>query len=45
MNPLVFALRHPYTVVVAVFAIVLGSGLAAYRTRVDVFPPLNIRST
>ena len=29
MNPIVFALRHPITVMVAVVAIVLGSGLAA----------------
>ncbi len=28
MNPIVFALRHPYTVMVAVLALVLGSGLA-----------------
>jgi multidrug efflux pump subunit AcrB len=42
MNPIVFALRHPYTVVVGVLAVALGSGLALYRARVDVFPPLNI---
>src|ERR1700728_1703651 len=42
MNPIVFALRHPYTVIVGVAAIVLGSGLAAQRSRVDVFPDLNL---
>src|SRR6202034_1708908 len=42
MNPIVFALRHPYTIMVGVAAIVLGSGLAAQRSRVDVFPDLNL---
>ena len=28
MNPIVFALRHPFTVMVAILAIVLGSRLA-----------------
>src|SRR5579872_3386992 len=42
MNPIVFALRHPYTVMVAVVAIVLGSILAVARMKVDIFPPLNL---
>src|SRR5262245_16841778 len=41
MNPIVFALRHPYTVVVGVLAVALGAGLAAWRTPVDIFPDLN----
>jgi multidrug efflux pump subunit AcrB len=41
MNPIVFALRHPYTVAVAVLAVVLGSVLAVTRMKVDVFPSLN----
>jgi multidrug efflux pump subunit AcrB len=41
MNPIVFALRNPVTVMVGVVAVLIGSGLAAYRTRVDVFPALN----
>src|SRR5271157_3019937 len=42
LNPIVFALRHPYTVMVAVIAIVLGSGLAVWRMKVDIFPTLNL---
>src|SRR4051794_14767005 len=42
MNPIVFALRRPYTVMVAVVAIVLGAGLAALRMKVDIFPALNL---
>ena len=42
MNPIVFALRHPYTVMVGVLAIVLGSGLALWRMKIDIFPSLNL---
>ncbi len=42
MNPIVFALRHPITVMVAVTAIVLGSVLAYFRMQVDIFPSLNL---
>jgi multidrug efflux pump subunit AcrB len=42
MNPIVFALRHPYTVMVAVLAIALGSALAVTRMKVDIFPSLNL---
>src|SRR5947209_6401974 len=42
MNPIVFALRHPFTVMVAILAIVLGSGLALWRMKVDIFPSLNL---
>jgi multidrug efflux pump subunit AcrB len=41
MNPIVFALRHPYTVMVAVASIVLGAALAVMRMPVDIFPDLN----
>ncbi len=42
MNPIVFALRHPYTVMVGVLALVLGSGLALSRMKIDIFPSLNL---
>jgi multidrug efflux pump subunit AcrB len=42
MNPIVFALRHPYTVMVGVVALVLGSALALTRMRIDIFPVLNL---
>jgi multidrug efflux pump subunit AcrB len=42
MNPIVFALRHPYTVMVGIVALVLGSVLALTRTRIDIFPVLNL---
>jgi multidrug efflux pump subunit AcrB len=42
MNPIVFALNRPYTVMVAILGIVLGSLLAASRMPVDIFPNLNL---
>ncbi len=42
MNPIVFALRHPYSVLVGVLALVLGSGLAVARMKIDIFPSLNL---
>src|SRR5262245_8505439 len=42
MNPIVFALRRPFTVMVAVVALVGASVLALSRTRIDIFPDLNI---
>ena len=42
MNPIVFALRHPYTVMVGVAALILGGVLALVRMRVDIFPSLNL---
>src|SRR4051812_25484901 len=41
MNPIVFALRHPITVLVAVLGLVGGSGLALWRMKIDIFPHLN----
>ncbi len=37
-----FALRHPWTVIVAVVAVALGAGLALKRMTRDIFPPLGI---
>ena len=42
MNPIVFALRRPLTVMVAVVAVALGSGLALSRMPIDIFPNLNL---
>src|SRR5689334_1814025 len=42
MNPIIFALRRPYTIMVGILAIVLGSGLALWRMKFDIFPSLNL---
>src|SRR5258708_4249790 len=42
MNPIIFALRHPITVMVGILAIILGSVLAFTRMKVDIFPSLNL---
>jgi multidrug efflux pump subunit AcrB len=42
MNPIVFALRHPYSVMVGVLALVLGSVLALWQMKIDIFPALNL---
>jgi multidrug efflux pump subunit AcrB len=42
LNPIVFALRHPVTVMVAILALVLGSVLAVTRMKIDIFPSLNL---
>src|SRR3954464_193353 len=42
MNPLVFALKRPITVMVAIVAIIVASALALYRMKVDIFPNLNL---
>jgi len=41
MNPIDFALRRPWTVVVAVLAVTLLAGVAVGRMKIDVFPNLN----
>ncbi len=41
MNPIVFALRHPMTIMVGIITIFLGSGLAVNRMKMDIFPALN----
>ncbi len=42
MNPLSFALKHPITVLAAIGAILVGSGLALVRMKIDIFPNLNL---
>ena len=42
MNPIVFAMRRPLTVMVLVVAVALGSLLAVYRMSIDIFPNLNL---
>ncbi len=42
MNPIVFAMRRPLTVMVAVVAVALGSGFALLRMPIDIFPNLNL---
>src|SRR5436853_6947117 len=42
MNPIVFALRHPITVLVALVGVLVGSGLAVLRMKIDIFPSLNL---
>src|SRR3954454_8435536 len=41
MNPIIFALRRPITVMVLVVAVALGSGLPATRMAIYIFPNLN----
>jgi multidrug efflux pump subunit AcrB len=41
MNPIVFALRHPITMIMLVVALVGGGTLALTRMRIDIFPPIN----
>src|SRR5438067_3946151 len=41
MNPIIFAMRHPITMMVAIVAVVLGAVLAIFRMPVDIFPDLN----
>jgi multidrug efflux pump subunit AcrB len=42
LNPILFALRHPITVMVGIVALAGASVLAWSRTRKDVFPDLNL---
>src|ERR1051325_3867827 len=42
MNPIVFALRRPITVMVAIVGIVVSSALAVQRMKIDIFPNLNL---
>src|SRR5437016_13644902 len=42
MNPIVFALLRPITVMVAIVALVGGSVLAFTRMKIDIFPELNL---
>src|SRR5271168_1711050 len=42
MNPIAFALRRPVTVLVALIGLLVASGLALFRMKVDIFPSLNL---
>ena len=42
MNPITFAMRRPFTIMVMIVAVVLGSGLALSRMAIDIFPNLNL---
>ncbi|WP_169976698.1 efflux RND transporter permease subunit [Tautonia rosea] len=42
MNPIAFSMQRPFTVMVAIVAVVLGSVLAAVRMPIDIFPNLNL---
>src|SRR5437870_10167727 len=41
MNPIVFAMRHPITMMVGIVGVVLGAVLAVVRMPIDIFPDLN----
>jgi multidrug efflux pump subunit AcrB len=41
MNPIIFAMRHPITMMVGIAAVVLGAALAVFRMPIDIFPDLN----
>jgi multidrug efflux pump subunit AcrB len=42
LNPIVFALRRPVTIAVAMVALVAAGALAFTRMKVDIFPPLDL---
>src|SRR5271155_2080485 len=42
MNPLVFALRRPITIMVLLAGLVVCGGLALWRMKIDIFPTLNL---
>jgi multidrug efflux pump subunit AcrB len=42
MNLILFALRRPITIVIALIGVSLGCGLAIWRMPIDVFPSLNL---
>ena len=42
MNPIIFAMRHPITMIMLVVALIGGGSLALSKMRVDIFPPLNL---
>jgi multidrug efflux pump subunit AcrB len=41
MNPIVFAMRHPITIMIGIVAVILGAVFATYRMPIDIFPDLN----
>jgi multidrug efflux pump subunit AcrB len=42
LNPIVFALKHPVTILVAMAGLVVGGALALARMKIDIFPNLNL---
>jgi len=42
MNPIIFAMRHPITMMMLVVALIGGGSLALSKMRLDIFPPLNL---
>jgi multidrug efflux pump subunit AcrB len=42
LNAIIFALRHPITIMVGIAAVVVGSALAVLRMPIDIFPQLNL---
>src|SRR5438477_1326744 len=42
MNPIVFALRRPWTVMVGIVGLVLAAVISIARTPIDIFPSLNL---
>ena len=42
MNPIIFAMRHPITMMMIVVSLIGGGTLALSKMRVDIFPPLNL---
>src|SRR5262249_37694161 len=42
LNPIVFALRHPITMMAGVAALAVGCVLALGRMPIDIFPPLDL---
>ena len=44
MNPIVFAMRHPITMMMLVVALIGGGSLALAKMRVDIFPEIKIQS-
>jgi RND family efflux transporter MFP subunit len=42
MNPIIFALRHPVTVMVVLLGLLVGGAFAFWRMKVDIFPALNL---
>ena len=42
MNPTEFSLRRPVTVMVALAAVLAAGALVTQRTKVDIFPALNL---
>ncbi len=42
MNPIVFAMKRPVTIMVVIIGLLIASGLAVTRMKIDIFPSLNL---